>query len=119
MRRMFETKTPQERLEATVSRLHRERVAAGIMEAFGHGVITRTALYPAEDAADVAGLYVDTVNANIAYFLRDKPHRMAIDLGAARSGFARFWQRIGAAGHLDAAISEFDTVHNACRSQKG
>lgn len=56
--------------------------------------------------------YVDTVNSNISYFLRDKSNVMAMTLENAKADFARFWDWIGAEGDKSAALAEWDVKHN-------
>lgn len=56
---------------------------------------------------------VDTVNANIRLFLKDKPHQMAFALENAQEDWLRFWAWIGADGDRDAALAEWQVRHNA------
>jgi len=62
--------------------------------------------------------YVDTVNTNIAYFLRDKPQQMTINLEQVKNGFTKFWKEIGAEGNLEAALREFDNRYNPSSQKK-
>lgn len=57
--------------------------------------------------------YVETVNANIEVFLKDKPHQINIDLKHIQYGFQQFWKNINAEGNLNLALSEFDKSHNS------
>lgn len=57
--------------------------------------------------------YVDTVNANIQYFLRDKTKKMSFNMEDGADDFAKFWSWIGARGDREAAIAEWATRHNA------
>jgi len=50
---------------------------------------------------------VDTMEANIRLFLRDKPNQMEFPIERADDLFPVFWRRIGAEGDLDAALREF------------
>lgn len=59
--------------------------------------------------------YVNTVNTNISYFLRDKPLQMRIHLEDIKGGFSTFWNEIGAEGDLDAALSEFNKQYNSSK----
>ncbi|MDA1044265.1 MAG: hypothetical protein O3C57_03470 [Verrucomicrobia bacterium] len=56
--------------------------------------------------------FVDTINANIRVFLRDKPHHMTFMLEDAKTHFQHFWNAIGAEGDLDAALAEWDVLYN-------
>lgn len=57
--------------------------------------------------------YVDTVNANILAFLRDKTSVFTVNLESARGDFAAAWSGVGAEGDIDAALSEWDIRYNA------
>lgn len=85
---------------------------SGMMPAFSQGILMRPRWKP-EQYVKVARFYVDTVNANIAEFLRHRPHTMEFPLERAAELFPTFWQRIGAEGDLDAALAEFRIRHNA------
>jgi hypothetical protein len=61
--------------------------------------------------------YVETVNANIKYFLEDKPHKIEIDLEDIKPKFESFWKTIKAQGNLNLALSEFDHKHNKSSSK--
>ena len=83
----------------------------GIIPAYRYGIyfpepINTPILSIAED-------YVDTVNANIELFLKDKRNKMAFNLENAKKDFREFWHFIGAQGDLEAALVEFDTRYNA------
>ena len=62
---------------------------------------------------DVCLDYCDTVNSNIEMFLKDKTKKMELYIENASQGFRTFWERIGAEGDIDAALSEFDIAYNA------
>ncbi len=83
----------------------------GIMQAYRQGILLELQGEPASD--EIALDYLDTVEANIEYFLRDKSQQMAFRLETAKQDFRTFWQRIGAQGDLDAALAEWDIRHNA------
>ena len=84
----------------------------GIIRAYRHGVHVGL---PEDVDRMVARDYCRTVNNNIVAFVRGRPNAMGIELERAKDGFREFWQRIGAAGDLDAALAEWDTVHNPTR----
>lgn len=99
-----------------------EKVAASFVKRYGHGMIAgyRDAVLRRPegdpDPMAVARDYCDTVNANIAAFLKDKSRKMDFDIADARNAFPRFWELVGAQGDLDAALVEFETPHNASKS---
>ncbi|MBP6313507.1 MAG: hypothetical protein KA408_14625 [Flavobacteriales bacterium] len=66
-----------------------------------------------KDPLEVSLDYCDTVNTNIAQFLKDKTHKMDFNLEHAESDFRTFWKNIGAEGDLDAALAEWSVPHNA------
>jgi len=88
----------------------RRREQFGIMKAYREGVLMEGTAD--QSALDIAADYVDTVEANIALFLKDKSNTMEVHLENAKADFAAFWQRIGAQGDLQAALREWDTAHN-------
>lgn len=70
-------------------------------------------------AEDICLDYVDTVNANIRHFLKDKPRQMTVQQEQIQSDFELFWQKIGAMGNLQAALAEFDARHNPSPPRSG
>lgn len=101
----------------------REKVAAsfarrmdfGIMKAYREGILLEGE--PGQSAHALAHDYLDTVEANIALFLRHKPHKMAFRLEHAKEDFRTFWHWIGAEGDLDRALAEWDHRYNASVTQ--
>jgi len=67
------------------------------------------------DPVQVCMDYCDTVNTNIALFLRDKTQQMTFRCENAAEDFPRFWSLIGARGDLAAACAEWKVAHNATR----
>ncbi len=63
----------------------------------------------------VAEDYCDTVNSNIELFLKNKQKKMTFDLENAKRDFGKFWKMINAEGDFNAAIAEFDILHNASK----
>jgi hypothetical protein len=96
--------------EATAASFARRR-EFGIMKAYREGILLEGEAGQSDH--DLACDYIDTVEANIALFLRDKPNQMAFSLENARADFMAFWRRIGAQGDLDLALSEWDSRYNA------
>ncbi len=86
------------------------RTGFGIMKAYREGI-----LLGGEQQTDqaIAYDYLDTIESNISLFLRDKSNRMDFRLETAETDFAHFWQRIGAAGDLEKALTEWQTRYNA------
>src|SRR5690606_7316777 len=74
-----------------------------ITRAYGQGI-----LYLHSNSIDVCLDYVETVNANIRHFLKDKSKTQHIAIESIREEFPRFWERIGAEGDLQAAMAEWD-----------
>jgi hypothetical protein len=107
--------------EAYYVHLSREREAAaesfarradfGIMKAYREGILLEGKVD--QTALDIAHDYLDTVEANIKLFLKDKPNQMAFSLARARDDFSAFWRWIGAEGDLDKALLEWDSRYNA------
>ncbi len=90
------------------------RYDRGLIKAYrGKGIIMR--LPEQTNPMSVALDLCETVNANIELFLKDKTHKMVFDLESAKTDFPVFWDRIGAAGDLPAALLEFDIRHNATK----
>lgn len=88
-----------------------KRAGFGIMKAYREGILLDGEAGQEADA--LARDYLETVEANIRLFLRDKSQVMAFRLEHARDDFRRFWDWIGARGDLDAALAEWDVRHNA------
>lgn len=111
-RDVFYVHLQRERL--AVARSYARRLDPGlIMAAWAHGVHLGLPDDIGPQALDLALDYVDTVTANIAGFLAEKPNSMALQLERAKQEFPAFWRRIGAQGDLAAALAEFDIAHNA------
>jgi hypothetical protein len=96
--------------EATATSFAR-RQQFGIMKAYREGVLLEGEA--GQSAHDLACDYIDTVEANIALFLKDKTRQMAFSLETAQADFTTFWRWIGAQGDLDAALAEWDSRYNA------
>lgn len=83
----------------------------GIMKAYRDGILMGG--LPGQSAVEMALDYIDTVQANIELFLKDKNSKMKFSLDNAKSDFAEFWGRVGAEGDLARALLEWDTSYNA------
>ncbi len=88
-----------------------KRAGFGIMKAYREGILLEGEA--GQTDLDVAFDYLDTVEANIALFLKDKPNRMAFGLESAAADFRTFWHWIGATGDLERALAEGETRYNA------
>lgn len=88
------------------------RADFGIMKAYREGIL----LQDEDNAVSLAAIaqdYVETVEANIGHFMRNKTHTMQFHLERAKDDFRAFWDWIGARGDLDKALAEWDIRHNA------
>jgi hypothetical protein len=88
-----------------------KRFNYGILKAYRNGIlmgVSENAL-PRAVAAD----YCETIEENIALFLKDKPRKMEFRLENAKHDFTLFWKMIGAKGDFDAALREFDVSYNS------
>jgi hypothetical protein len=96
--------------EEAVAKSLAKHYSRGIIRAYRHAVLPGLSLD--EDPLRVTADYCDTVNANIAQFLKDKPRVLRFALESADQDFRAFWSAIGAEGDLDAALAEFGRKHN-------
>jgi hypothetical protein len=83
----------------------------GIIKAYMEAIVPYSKAGSA--TTDVCDDYYETVNGNIRLFLKDKSKTMCFRLEYAKDDFRRFWDLIEAEGDLDAALQEFDVLHNA------
>ena len=88
-----------------------KRIDFGILKAYEQGILLHH--QHRLSAFDIALDYIDTVNANIAHFLKDKTNKIDVSIETASTDFADFWEMIGAEGDLDAAIKEWAINYNA------
>ncbi len=97
----------------TVAASFVKRADKGIMRAYRSDILMR-ADHRNKDATlhDFALDYVDSVTENIRLFLRDKPATMQVRLETVEQDFAAFWDRIGAQGSIENALSEWQTFYN-------
>ena len=94
----------------------RERWNGGIMKAYRTDILmgaTRSEDVSPEDKLIYALDYCETVNANIAAFLKDKPNTMEFRLENAENDWKRFWDWIKAEGDRNKALDEWHIMHNA------
>jgi hypothetical protein len=86
----------------------------GIVSAYTHGILRRKEEKDIRCCID----FVESVNANISYFLRDKDYKMKFHLEKAKEDFTRFWDQIGAEGDLEKALHEWDIRYNVSSQRK-
>jgi len=94
-----------------VANSYARRSEFGIMKAYQEGILLGGE--PDQSIEDIANDYINTVEANILLFLKDKTHKMKFDLANAPSDFKLFWEKIGAEGNLTEALQEWETKHNS------
>lgn len=99
------------RAPTAVAESFARRAHFGILKAYHEGILLREGT--PDDPLALAQDYLDTVEANIELFLKDKPRVLRVRLENAKEDFCRFWQWIGAEGDLSAALAEWDVRHNA------
>lgn len=83
----------------------------GIMKAYREGLLMQTD--ENDTALELARDYIDTIESNIALFLKDKTRILEFTLENAEQDFKQFWQAINAEGDFDAALAEWQTSYNA------
>ena len=62
--------------------------------------------------------YVNTVEHNIDFFLKDKPRHISMKIEYLKEEFSSFWKAINAEGDLNKALAEFDIKHNKSDASK-
>lgn len=87
----------------------RTRWQNGLLRAMDDGILQRR---PQENWHDLASLTVQTIEDNIALFLRDKTKVVEVSLPDLRPGFDEMWHRISAEGDIEAAHAELTVRHN-------
>jgi hypothetical protein len=105
----------RDRAQVIASYAQRWAPVGGILPAYRNGVLRAASHSRTAIAAD----FVDTVEANIISFLRDKPMKMTVALEEAADWFPIFWERIGAIGNLDKAVAEWSYRHNSRTARTG
>jgi hypothetical protein len=98
-------------IETARSFVRRYDRSRGIVYAYRTAILMKT--LPDVDPLAVCTDYCRTVNANIAEFLRGKPQTLTVSLENAKADFRKFWNFVGAAGDLDAALAVWDRQYNA------
>jgi hypothetical protein len=87
-----------------------KRADFGIMKAYKEGILLGG---QNQSRQQIAEDYLDTMETNIALFLKDKPNQSVFRVEQAQRDFRDFWRRIEARGDLDKALDEWRIHHNA------
>ena len=99
------------RNQQTTAESFARREDFGIMQAYKNGILLELQGEPSPQ--QLALDYLDTIESNIRLFMKDKTNTMSFQLEMASDYFTDFWNRIGAEGDYDAALSEWSISHNA------
>ena len=62
--------------------------------------------------------FLDSIDANIRYFLKDKTHQMEFRVENYQQDFSRFWEFIDAKGDYEQALTEWSKKHNPSGKSK-
>ena len=62
--------------------------------------------------------FLDSIDANIRYFLKDKTHQMEFRVENYKQDFAQFWEFINAKGDYEKALTEWSKKHNSSKKSK-
>ncbi|MGB0639914.1 MAG: hypothetical protein ACPGTU_11310 [Myxococcota bacterium] len=87
---------------------------ASIIHAFAHGVVMKGNDWEESERIEVCRYYVDTINANIEDFVKNRPH-MTVHLEDGGVSFEAFLDRIQAQGDVEKCKTEWTIVRNAGR----
>lgn len=85
----------------------------GIMKAYRDGILMNVDEVVGAD--EIASDYLDTIDANIELFLKDKTNHMVFQLEQAKPDFELFWNRISATGDYRQALAEWDISYNSSK----
>lgn len=106
--------------EATVaSFLNRWNHQGSIINSYAGGILLQGHRQLAKQEQEaIAADYYDTVNENIALFLKDKSQKMNMNLEAISDGFDEFYDRIKARGEKDQAMDSLKIpINTSSQSQ--
>ncbi|VAW55254.1 hypothetical protein MNBD_GAMMA06-1036 [hydrothermal vent metagenome] len=99
------------RNNSDVTKSFSKRINMGILKAYEQGILMHEQhLLPAQT---IANDYIETVDANINFFLKNKKNKMNISIETAKLDFTGFWNKIDATGDLNKALKEWNINHNA------
>ena len=82
------------------------------MNAFAHGILMKPGDWRADQERDLAAFYVETVQSNIEFFLKDRTH-LTVHLEDGGESFNEFLQLIKGEGDMGKVRSTWLEVHNA------
>jgi hypothetical protein len=82
------------------------------MNAFAHGILMKPGDWRADQERDLAAFYVQTVQSNIEFFLKDRNH-LTVHLEDGGESFNEFLQLIKGEGDMGKVRSTWLEVHNA------
>ena len=102
-----------ERVAASWSR--RFDVPGGMASTYRDGILAHGYSNRPARRLEAAADYIETVQANIRAFLKDKTHVMNVAVETAEADFPRFWSWISAEGDLNAAMREWTVRHDTDR----
>ena len=88
-----------------------KRDSFGIMKAYKEGILLEGEA--SQTPQQIAEDYIATVEANIAFFLKTKTHKMSFSLDNAERDFKLFWDKVSAEGDLQLALGEWGVSYNA------
>jgi len=103
---------PEKIAESFLHRWKNNAFRASVIRAFAHGIVMKKDDWLESEKLDVCRHYVETVNANIEEFLKNRPH-MVVELEDNGLSFDAFLREIGAEGDLVKCRAEWGIVHNA------
>lgn len=83
----------------------------GIIRAWREGVLLGGE--QGQDDRALAQDCIDTMEANIRHFLRNKTRTLSVRLESVRQDFTDFWHAIDARGDLQDALAEWEIKYNA------
>lgn len=72
----------------------------------------------ANEIALLSDDFLDNIDANIRYFLKDKTHQMEFHIENYHQDFASFWKFINATGDYEKALAEWSNKHNSSKKAK-
>jgi len=87
-----------------------KRTDFGIMKAYADGIVLGEEKH---GATDLAHDYIETIEANIELFLKDKTNKLEVRIESVKEDFKAFWEAISAQGDINLALKEWDTNYNA------
>ena len=71
-----------------------------------------------DEKEHLADDFLDSIDANIRYFLKDKTHQMEFHVENYQQDFAQFWEFINAKGDYEKALAEWSKKHNSSKKHK-